>query len=94
MFYFNEWEEDESFESVRTQWQKICRELSFGALLETARENLNINCPVYVACQDEMNRRNRLSYEKYQREEVRPHLQRRKRENRRKMALKNKVLEH
>ena len=94
MFYFNEWDEDESFESVRTQWKKICRELSFGALLETARENLSMNSPVYVACQDEMNRRNRLSYEKYQREEVRPHLQRRKREYRRKMALKNKVLEH
>ena len=92
MFYYSD--EDDSFEEVRAKWAKICRELSFGALIETAIETLHMGSPVYVACQDEMNRRNRLSYEKYQREEVRPHLQRRKRENRRKMALKNKGLEH
>ena len=92
MFFYED--EEESYESVRTKWAKICREFSYGALLETAKENLQMSSPVYAACQDEMNRRNRLHYEKYQRAQVRPYLQKRKRENRRKEALKNKELAH
>jgi hypothetical protein len=89
MFYYDD---DESFESVRIKWAKICRELSHGALLETAKENLSMCSPVYIACQDEMNRRNKLSLEKSMRDEVRPFLKRRKRQIRRNRALKIKEL--
>ena len=90
MFYYEQ--DDESFESVRQKWAKICREFSNGALLETAKENMSMCSPVYIACQDEMNRRNKLAMEKSMRDEVRPFLKRRKREIRRKRALKNKEL--
>ena len=90
MFYYDD--ENESFEAVRQKWAKICREFSHGALLETAKENLSMWSPVYIACQEEMNRRNKLAMEKSMRDEVRPFLKRRKRELRRNRALKNKGL--
>ena len=90
VYYYTD--QDMSFIEVRDRWSKICQEFSDGALLETARENLDMCSPVYIACQDEMNRRNKLSMEKSMRDEVRPFLKRRKRELRRKRALKNKEL--
>ena len=89
MFYQ---EDDESFEEVRVKWAKICREFSDAALRETAKENISFSSPVYIACQDEMNRRNKLAMEKSMRDEVRPYLNKRKRQIRRNRSLKNKEL--
>ena len=91
VFYYMD--EDVSFSEVKARWDKVCREFSDGALLETAKENIDMCSPVYIACQDEMNRRQELGYRKLMRDEVRPFIKKRKRELRRKFSLQNKHLE-
>ena len=91
VFYYRD--KDVSFSEVKGRWDKVCREFSDSALLETAKENIGMCSPVYIACQDEMNRRQELGYRKLMRDEVRPFLKKRKREIRRKFSLQNKHLE-
>ena len=91
VFYYRDG--DVSFSEVKDRWDKVCREFSDSALLETAKENIGMCSPVYIACQDEMNRRQELGYRKLMRDEVRPFLKKRKREIRRKFSLQNKHLE-
>ena len=91
VFYYRD--RDVSFSEVKAKWDKVCREFSDGALLETAKENIDMGSPVYLACQDEMNRRQELGYRKLMRDEVRPFIKKRKRELRRKFSLQNKHLE-
>ena len=91
MFYYDD--DNLSFEHVRIKWSKVCREFSDAALRETASENRSMSSPVFVACVDELNRRNELNHRKMMRAEVRPFLDRRKREIRRKNALRNNGLQ-
>ena len=90
VYYYTD--SDTSFSEVKSKWDRVCRELSFGALIETAKENIDMCSPVYIACQDEMNRRVKLNQEKLMRDETRPFLRERKRRDRVKRALKNKGL--
>jgi len=89
MFYYD----DDNFDCVRIKWSKISREFSTAALRETASENLSMSSPVYVACVDELNRRNDLIHRKSMRDEVRPFMDRRKRESRQKDAFRNNGLQ-
>jgi len=91
MFYYDD--NNLSFDHVRIKWSKICREFSDAALRETASENLSMSSPVYIACVDELNRRNELMHRKSMRDEVRPFMDRRKRESRRKDAFRNNGLQ-
>ena len=91
MFYYRDG--DISFSEVKAKGDKVCRECSDGALLETAKENIDMGSPIYIACQNEMNRRQELGYRKLMRDEVRPFIRKRKREIRRKFSLQNKHLE-
>ena len=91
VFFYRD--KDVSFSEVKARWDKVCREFSDGALLETAKENIDMGSPVYLACQDEMNRRQELGYRKLMRDEVRPFIRKRKAEMRQKFSLQNKHLE-
>lgn len=89
MYYYDE---KESFSEVKEKFKKVCRELSYNALRETAAENVSLTSPVYAACQEEMDRRTELELRKIMRNEVKPYLKKRKRQIRRNKYLKIKEL--
>ena len=58
VYYYTE--DDISFSEVKARWDVVCRELSLESLIETAKENIDMGSPVYIACQEEINRRANL----------------------------------
>ena len=40
VYYYTD--SDTSFSEVKSKWDRVCRELSFGALIETAKENIDM----------------------------------------------------
>ena len=89
MYYYDK---EESFAEVKEKFGKVCRELSYNALRETAAENISLTSPVYAACQEEMNRRTDLEYRKMMREELHHLTNKTKRKNRRIKHLQIKEL--